>query len=512
MGLLNRKKAAVDKGLEVVLEALSPPYRLDALLLEILNQLANTIPANGYYAYLAEDGGNQLALKVTRAASGIATVGPNYAGLVLGSAIQTVPLDLPPPAQPWVLQRAEDDLLEIGMGAHVLLRMRVEAHTLITDDESARLVRWLKSLAPIVELVMLAEGKDAGAPARRVSEIGQTHAGLWWEIPRLMGLLADLGTRVLNSTDGYLAVFDQAQSADLVWRLGSGDQLAGLVPPFDLYGSAGAYRYAVWNQDQLPETVRNMGFQSLLAVPLRGAGPSGILCFAMIHTLTPSQTLQETLQYLGESLENSLSSQDAAYHMGQNYLDALTTATALLDESDPYNKQHHQEVARLAARLALRAGWSSERISQMELAGRLHDLGMVAVTLDVTKQGGNLSEQAREIIQMHPVIGSDLLAGLPEAILPPNVARAIREHHERWDGLGYPDGLKDTAISEEGRLLAAAEQFVARISHRNYRKGMPVGRALSEVQLLAGSHLDPAVVDLLIGLYQDAGVRPQSPT
>lgn len=512
MGLLNRKKATVYKGLEAVLEALSPPYRVDALLLEILNQLASAFPANGYYAYVADGGGNQLSLKVTRAASGVATVGPNYAGLVLGSAIQTVPLDLPPPDHPWVLHRSEDGVLQIGMGSRVLLRMMVEKNAYISEDDSTRLGQWLKSLTPVLDLVMLAEAHDVSSPARPVSEIGETHAGLWWAIPQLMGLLSDLGTRVLGSTDGFLAVFDRSDSVDLLWRLGLGDNLAALVRPLDLFQSASAYRYAVWNHDQLPETVRTMGFHSLLALPLHGKETAGILCFAMRDALSPSQTLQEALQYLGESLENSLSSQGAANQMAQNYLNALTCATSLLDESDPYNKQHHQQVARLAARLALRAGWASDRVSYMEIAGRLHDLGMVAVTLDVTKQGGNLAEQARQTIQQHPVIGSDLLAGLPESILPPIVRRAIREHHERWDGLGYPDGLKETAISEEGRLLAAAEQFVARISHRNYRKGMPVDRALFEVRLLKGNHLDPAVVDLLIGLYQDAGVQPQEPT
>ncbi|MCL5115561.1 MAG: HD domain-containing protein [Firmicutes bacterium] len=513
MGLLNRKPATVSPsgGVGAVLGALKPPYPLKDFLLTVLNQLSEWIPAEGYYAYVADPDDGQLSLRVTRAATGIATVGPNYAGLVLGSGIRTVPLNMAPLVDPAAFHMASDGMLEIGLGPNAVLRIAVEARFRLAETERNRIQQWIHQILPLFDLVSLADGR-LDPPARRAPEVRRSRQDLLLQIPHLMGLLSELGTSVLKSTDGYLAVWDDALHTEFLWDLGLGLKIAERLRPTELYRGARPHRFAVWDPARLPESLKAMGFHSLVAIPLNADdGTAGVLCFATTEAVQAARSLADSLRYLAESLENSLKSRGSAHTMAQNYLDALLTSTTLLDDADPYNANHHRQVAQLAARLALKAGWSESRVHAMELAGRLHDVGMVTVALDLTTQRGNLAEQAREVIQQHPSVGSELLSGLPDSVLPGIVARAVREHHERWDGMGYPDGLKEGDLSEEGRLLACAEQFVARISNRSYRQGLSVERALYEVQQLAGRQLDPDVVKLLTAVYADAGVRPVAP-
>jgi HD-GYP domain-containing protein (c-di-GMP phosphodiesterase class II) len=516
MGLLNRKPAPVapTTGIAAVLEHVKPPYKVNDMLSAVLDQLSQWIPAEGYYAYATDVDDSGLLLKATRAAAGIATVGPNYAGLVLGGGIRPVPLEITPLADPWALAINADGLLEIGCGAHVVIRVAVDAKFRVTPALRDRLIGWVKEWVPLFDVLHTLESRtdNGAAGVDAVPQWQRSQQDLVFQIPRLMGLLADLGAGVVNSVDGYLALADDDGEIELAWSVGLGQKLAERLLPMQLYEAAREYRVAVWDSQQLSQAVSELGFQSFLVIPVTGSqGSFGVLCLATTHPLRHSPSLIDTLRYLSDSLANSLQSRGAAAVMGHNYLDSLLTATTLLDEADPYNKAHHEQVSRLCARLAMQAGWSDGRVGLMELAGRLHDVGMIAVALDLTRAKGNLAEQARALVQQHAAIGFELLSGLPETILPRAVARAVREHHERYDGLGYPDGIAGENISEEGRVLACAEQFVARISARSYRPGLSVERALYDVEQLSGNQLDPNVVQWLIKLYAAAGVRPQAP-
>ncbi len=516
MGLLNRKTAVViptAAGPGAVVRALKPPYQLNDLLIIILNQLSEWIPAEGYYAYTADTDDGVLSLKATRASSGIATIGPNYAGLVLGSGIRAMPLEIPALADPWAFQIDTEGLLDVGFGPKAAIRIAVDPKIRITEASKLQIQEWLRDLVPLVDLVLAAESRSQSYGTQRVlPALYRSRQDLLLQIPHLMGLLAGLGTGVVKSADGYLALWNGGEPPEYPWSLGLGLEVAERLPPVELYQAARNYRLAVWEGESLPDVVQNMGFHTLLAIPLDGSdGAAGILGLVAAEPVASSPSLIGALRFLAESLANSLHSQGASRTMARNYLQALFTASALLDEADPYNKNHHDQVASLSARLAMKAGWPEQRVRVVQTAGRLHDVGMVAVALDLTREKGNLAEKAREVIQQHPVVGSELLSGLPEPVLPSAVGRAVREHHERFDGLGYPDGLQGEELSPEGRIVACAEQFVARISHRSYRQGLSVGRALHDVERLAGHQLDPEVVSWLVRLYADAGVRPQAP-
>ncbi len=515
MGLLNRKTVAelTPNSISGVLEAAKPPYNLSDFFLVILNQLAEWIPAEGYYAYLAEPDDGELSLKATRTASSIATVGPSYAGLVLGGGIRPVPLTISSPSDPWMFERGADGILDVGFGPNALFRIAMSPKARVSEVTRQRAQQWLRNITRIFDLFLVAARRsEEAALDQMASEVRQSRRDLILQIPHLMGLLAGLGTGVLKSGDAYLAWWDSPSSVELIWHVGLGQALAERIQPHHLYEGCRGSQIAVWQGAELPESLSALGFGAIVGVPVDGeSGTTGILCLATPEPVSNSPLLLETMRFLAVSLKSSLDSLDTSYVMARNYLEALLAATTLLDAADPYNVNHHQEVARLSVRLAMKAGLSPQQVRVAEMAGRLHDLGMVTVALDIPLQSGNLAEQARAIIQQHPVVGAELLSGIPKAVLPSGVARAVREHHERFDGLGYPDGLRGDQLSTEGRILACAEQFVARISARSYRKGLSVERALYEVERLSGNQLDPEVVSWLLALYGAAGVRPVAP-
>jgi HD-GYP domain-containing protein (c-di-GMP phosphodiesterase class II) len=176
-------------------------------------------------------------------------------------------------------------------------------------------------------------------------------------------------------------------------------------------------------------------------------------------------------------------------------LEVLVTA---LEARDPFFSGHSQRVAQLSASLAHTLGHPDGEIESVRLAGRLHDIGMLSVSDRVVNHDGPLSPADREQMQQHPVIGHQIL--LPYAHLA-DVCRFVRGHHERWDGTGYPDGLAGGAIPWGGRIVAVVEVYDAMVTSRAHRRqALSQTDACRELQRLAGTAFDPAVVNALTAI------------
>jgi diguanylate cyclase (GGDEF)-like protein len=161
---------------------------------------------------------------------------------------------------------------------------------------------------------------------------------------------------------------------------------------------------------------------------------------------------------------------------------------------DCYTGQHTQEVARLAVRLALALGLNPAEARMVGLAGRLHDLGKVAVPDAVLQKRGHLTAEEWALVHRHPGVGADVVSRVPalRALAP-----LIRAHHERWDGRGYPEGLAGEAIPLGGRIVGVANAYAAMMSDRPYRRAAGAAWALEEVRRAAGTRFDPTVVAAL---------------
>jgi cyclic di-GMP phosphodiesterase len=168
-------------------------------------------------------------------------------------------------------------------------------------------------------------------------------------------------------------------------------------------------------------------------------------------------------------------------------LEAMINA---MEARDPYLRGHSARVADLAATLAAHMGLSDDDVEQVRLAGRLHDIGKVGTRETVMNKPGPLSPEEYEHVKQHVVIGFQILS--PLVPLGP-VLGGVRSHHERWDGTGYPDGLRGEEIPIAARIIGAAEIFDALCTSRPYQDKLPSAQAVRRLGEMVGTVLDPKV-------------------
>jgi hypothetical protein len=166
----------------------------------------------------------------------------------------------------------------------------------------------------------------------------------------------------------------------------------------------------------------------------------------------------------------------------------------VISEQQPDLEEHGDDVSGLVAAVGRRLGLHAEDLDHAECAAELHDVGKIAVPPEVVRKPGPLDDDEWAVMRRHTVIGERILATVP-ALVP--VARLVRASHERWDGGGYPDGLRGEEIPLGARIIAVCDAFHAMTTDRVYRPGGTVREALAELERCAGSQFDPAVVAAL---------------
>jgi putative nucleotidyltransferase with HDIG domain len=166
----------------------------------------------------------------------------------------------------------------------------------------------------------------------------------------------------------------------------------------------------------------------------------------------------------------------------------------LVDSRDAGTNVHADRVAELAEELALALGCTQDRARDVFLAGKLHDIGKVAVPDSILRKRGRLNEEEWEMMRRHPSIGANVVSHVDSLA---RLAPIIRSHHERYDGGGYPQGLSGHEIPLEARIVAVADAFDAMISDRPYRDRLSVECARANLREAAGTQFDPEIVAAL---------------
>ena len=166
----------------------------------------------------------------------------------------------------------------------------------------------------------------------------------------------------------------------------------------------------------------------------------------------------------------------------------LQALTATIDAKDRYTCGHSERVSLLGSQIALVIGMDEKQIEQVRIAGQVHDVGKIGVPESVLCKPGKLTVEEFEQMKRHPVIGFEILKDIPPLA---DMLPGVLYHHERWDGGGYPEGLKGELIPIYGRILACADTFDAMSSTRSYRPAMPRERVLAEFDHCSGTQFDP---------------------
>jgi HD-GYP domain-containing protein (c-di-GMP phosphodiesterase class II) len=168
-----------------------------------------------------------------------------------------------------------------------------------------------------------------------------------------------------------------------------------------------------------------------------------------------------------------------------------------LDARDPNFRGHSRRVAGIAREVALRLGLPADDAELVYLAARVHNVGLVAVKATALSKGAPLTKAEWAEMRAHPQIGVRLIGRFPEFA---GAAALVEAHHERWDGRGYPHGLRGEAIPLGARVIAAVDAFVAMTSNRAYRPALTPETVRSEFLTERGSQFDPRVIDALFAV------------
>jgi diguanylate cyclase (GGDEF)-like protein len=178
-----------------------------------------------------------------------------------------------------------------------------------------------------------------------------------------------------------------------------------------------------------------------------------------------------------------------------SYLATVRMLADAIECKDPDVRVHSDEVAGYVAAVADELTMEGERREQLIFASLLHDLGKIGISERILLKPGRLTDEERSVVELHPRIGCRLIEHVPALR---GMATAVLYHHERWDGHGYPSGLKGEDIPLEARIVCVADCFSAMTSDRPYRGGMSVEEACEELERNAGTQFDPRIVELFV--------------
>ena len=170
-------------------------------------------------------------------------------------------------------------------------------------------------------------------------------------------------------------------------------------------------------------------------------------------------------------------------------VDVVIAMAMAIESRDPYTGGHVVRVTAYSVMLGERLGLDPQDLLKLQLGGMLHDIGKVAVPDAVLSKPGHLDERELQIMRSHSAVGHEIIRPIPQLAC---ISDIVRHHHERYDGMGYPDGLAGERIPHLARVVAIADSFDAMTSDRPYRKGMPVEDGLAEISRCAGTQFDPA--------------------
>ncbi|MDT3681923.1 MAG: HD domain-containing protein [Truepera sp.] len=194
-------------------------------------------------------------------------------------------------------------------------------------------------------------------------------------------------------------------------------------------------------------------------------------------------------------------------NLSRTYARTLEALTKLLESHDEETSGHCERVAYNALRLGERLGLRPRDLETLYWAGYLHDVGKLATPAKILLKAGPLTHEEYEVMKQHAAVGADTLMNInPEFHV---ISEAIRSHHERWDGRGYPRSLAGTQIPIFGRILAVVDAFEAMTSDRPYRAAMPTREASLILQEGAGSQFDPAIVEVHLQLLAEGILHTQ---
>lgn len=211
--------------------------------------------------------------------------------------------------------------------------------------------------------------------------------------------------------------------------------------------------------------------------------------------------LAETFNYMtGKLQEYTAQLEKYAKEMQELFFSSIQSLAAAIDEKDPYTRGHSERVTRYSTAIAGELGLNAKEIEEVRIAALLHDIGKIGIHDNVLGKPSKLNEEEIVLMQQHPVLGANIMSPIKQlrTIIP-----GMLEHHEKFNGSGYPYGLSGTQISLMGRIIAVSDTFDAMTTERPYQKSMPVDYVVEKIMGWKAERFDPEVVDAFVRAYKN---------
>ena len=293
------------------------------------------------------------------------------------------------------------------------------------------------------------------------------------------------GTAARNSP--ILPGYDARRAVDLAVRIR--DQIAGM------------------NHSEQGDMLRTLTFSGGVCVsPYAASTPQQLLENADMAVFNAKHTGKNKIVVYSMEQAASDGRDLPASQVGKyaEYAPTIFALTAAIDTKDHYTFSHSQQVAEYATALARAVGLDEQHVQLIQEAALLHDVGKIGIPEHILSKPGRLTEEEFRIMKGHVESSVAIIRHLPslDYVIP-----AILSHHERWDGRGYPRGLRGGDIPIAGRCLAIADSFDAMISERSYKKAMSVEYAVSELNDQAGRQFDPQLSGVFVELIRTGKIR-----
>ncbi|OGL48731.1 MAG: hypothetical protein A2161_05640 [Candidatus Schekmanbacteria bacterium RBG_13_48_7] len=210
--------------------------------------------------------------------------------------------------------------------------------------------------------------------------------------------------------------------------------------------------------------------------------------------------LAETFNYMtGKLQEYTTQLEKYAKEMQELFFSSIQSLSAAIDEKDPYTRGHSERVTLCSTAIARELNLTEDEIEDIRIASLLHDVGKIGIHDSVLGKPGKLDDEERILMEQHPVLGANIMSPIKQLkkIIP-----GMLEHHEKYNGSGYPYGLTGDKISLMGRIIAVADTFDAMTTDRPYQKAMPGDYVIEKIIKWKNERFDPEVVDAFVRAYK----------
>lgn len=221
----------------------------------------------------------------------------------------------------------------------------------------------------------------------------------------------------------------------------------------------------------------------------------------MIQRVSRILELSRLQNHLAQEVERQTKKAEERRRQVERLSSQIINALAeTIDAKDSYTNGHSKRVAQYSVEIARRAGKSEQEQERIFYMGILHDIGKIGIPDSIITKNSSLSDKEYSVTRLHTTIGAEILETISEI---PDLGVGARWHHERYDGTGYPDGLKGNNIPEEARLIAVADAYDAMASKRSYRDVLPQQAVYEEFVKCRGTQFDPVFADIMLSMIEE---------